>query len=134
MTALEFMSVTAYDCSSAALHEYLHSVSAVDDMQVVVVVGALRNDFKDLPGGKPEVRTPWFEVERKHSVSSVLEFGWRNEHEQPNAGESEQEFSVIMATFTGPRRKSLFPKAARPAVPCATYCYHAIHGSTVGHQ
>ena len=33
--------------------------------------------------------------------------------------------SVITATFTGPRRKSLFPKAARPAAPCATYCYHA---------
>ena len=33
---------------------------------------------------------------------------------------------VITATFTGPRRKSLFPKAARPAAPCATYCYHAI--------
>ena len=29
----------------------------------------------------------------------------------------------ITATFTGPRRKSLFPKAARPAAPCATYCY-----------
>ena len=25
----------------------------------------------------------------------------------------------------GPRRTSLFPKAARPAAPCATYCYHA---------
>ena len=34
-------------------------------------------------------------------------------------------FSVITATFTRPRRKSLFPKAARPAAPCATYCYHA---------
>ena len=34
--------------------------------------------------------------------------------------------SVITATFTGPRRprrKSLFPKAARLAAPCATYCY-----------
>ena len=30
------------------------------------------------------------------------------------------------ATFTGPRRKPLFPKAARPAAPCATYCYAAI--------
>ena len=29
------------------------------------------------------------------------------------------------STFTGPRRKSLFPKAARPAAPCATYCYVA---------
>ena len=36
------------------------------------------------------------------------------------------DFSVITATFTGPRRKSLFPKVARPAAPCATYCYHAI--------
>ena len=34
--------------------------------------------------------------------------------------------SQIMSTFTGPRRKSLFPKAARPASPCATYRYHAI--------
>ena len=33
--------------------------------------------------------------------------------------------SVITATFTGPRRTTLFPKAARPAAPCATYCYHA---------
>ena len=33
--------------------------------------------------------------------------------------------SGITATITGPRRKSLFPEAARPAVPCATYCYHA---------
>ena len=33
--------------------------------------------------------------------------------------------SDITATFTGPRRKSMFPKAARPAAPCATYCYHA---------
>ena len=32
---------------------------------------------------------------------------------------------VITATFTGPRQTSLFPKAARPAAPCATYCYHA---------
>ena len=32
---------------------------------------------------------------------------------------------MITLTFTGPRRKSLFPKAARPAAPCATYCYHA---------
>ena len=32
---------------------------------------------------------------------------------------------LITATFTGPRRKTLFPKAARPAAPCATYCYHA---------
>ena len=31
--------------------------------------------------------------------------------------------SRITATFTGPRRTSLFPKAARPAAPCATYCY-----------
>ena len=30
------------------------------------------------------------------------------------------------ATFTGPRRKSLFSKPTRPAAPCATYCYHAI--------
>ena len=34
--------------------------------------------------------------------------------------------SVITATFTGPRRKSMLPKAARPAAPCATYCYAAI--------
>ena len=34
--------------------------------------------------------------------------------------------SVITATFTGPRQTSLFPKAARPAAPCATYCYHAV--------
>ena len=34
--------------------------------------------------------------------------------------------SVITSTFTGPRRNSLFPKAARPAAPCATHCYHAI--------
>ena len=33
---------------------------------------------------------------------------------------------MITATFTGPRRKSVFPKAARPAAPCATYCYHAV--------
>ena len=33
--------------------------------------------------------------------------------------------SPITATFTGPRQTSLFPKAARPAAPCATYCYHA---------
>ena len=33
--------------------------------------------------------------------------------------------SVITATFTGPRQTSLFPKAARPAAPCATYCCHA---------
>jgi hypothetical protein len=38
--------------------------------------------------------------------------------------------SWITATFTGPRRKSLFPKAARPAAPCATYCYHAVCGLT----
>ena len=31
----------------------------------------------------------------------------------------------ITATFTGPRQTSLLPKAARPAAPCATYCYHA---------
>ena len=31
--------------------------------------------------------------------------------------------SGITSTFTGPRRKSLCPKAARPAAPCATYCY-----------
>ena len=30
---------------------------------------------------------------------------------------------LITATFTGPRQTSLFPKAARPAAPCATYCY-----------
>ena len=30
---------------------------------------------------------------------------------------------MITATFTGPRQTSLFPKAARPAAPCATYCY-----------
>ena len=36
--------------------------------------------------------------------------------------------SRITATFTGPRQKSLFPKAARPAAPCATYCYHASGG------
>ena len=35
-------------------------------------------------------------------------------------------FSVITATFTGPRQTSLFPKAARAAAPCATYCYHAV--------
>ena len=29
----------------------------------------------------------------------------------------------ITSTFTGPRQTSLFPKAARPAAPCATYCY-----------
>ena len=29
----------------------------------------------------------------------------------------------LTSTFTGPRRKSLFPKSARPAAPCATYCY-----------
>ena len=29
----------------------------------------------------------------------------------------------ITATFTGPRQTSFFPKAARPAAPCATYCY-----------
>ena len=41
-------------------------------------------------------------------------------------GESSSEaLRWITATFTGPRRKSLFPKAARPAAPCATYCYHA---------
>ena len=34
--------------------------------------------------------------------------------------------SVITATFTGPRQTSMLPKAARPAAPCATYCYHAI--------
>ena len=34
--------------------------------------------------------------------------------------------SVITATFTGPRRTPMFPKAARPAAPCATYCYHAV--------
>ena len=34
--------------------------------------------------------------------------------------------SVITATFAGPRQTSLFPKAARPAAPCATYCYHAV--------
>ena len=33
--------------------------------------------------------------------------------------------SVITATFTGPRRKPLFPKAPRPAAPCATHCYPA---------
>ena len=33
--------------------------------------------------------------------------------------------SQITATFTGPRQTSLFPKAARPAAPCATHCYHA---------
>ena len=33
---------------------------------------------------------------------------------------------MITETFTGPRRTSLFPKAARPAAPCATYCYHAL--------
>ena len=35
---------------------------------------------------------------------------------------------MITATFTGPRRKSLFPKAARPAAPCATYCYAGVRG------
>ena len=40
--------------------------------------------------------------------------------------ETRNDSSGITATFTGPRRKSLFPKAARPAAPCATYCYHAI--------
>ena len=34
-------------------------------------------------------------------------------------------FRRITATSTGPRQPSLFPKAARPAAPCATYCYHA---------
>ena len=34
--------------------------------------------------------------------------------------------SVITATFTGPRQTSMLPKAARPAAPCATYCYHAM--------
>ena len=29
----------------------------------------------------------------------------------------------ITATFTGPRQTSMLPKAARPAAPCATYCY-----------
>ena len=29
--------------------------------------------------------------------------------------------------------KLLFPKAARPAAPCATYCYHAICGLPLGH-
>ena len=32
----------------------------------------------------------------------------------------------ITSTFTGPRQTSLFPKAARPVAPCATYCYHAV--------
>ena len=39
--------------------------------------------------------------------------------------------SVITATFTGPRRKSLFPKAARPAATCATYCHHAVRDDSV---
>ena len=34
--------------------------------------------------------------------------------------------SVITATFTGRRQKSLFPIPARPAAPSATYCYHAV--------
>jgi len=34
--------------------------------------------------------------------------------------------SVITATFTGPRQTSMLPKAARPAAPCATYCYLAL--------
>ena len=36
---------------------------------------------------------------------------------------------MITSTSTGPRRKSLLPKAARPATPCATHCYHASAGS-----
>ena len=43
-------------------------------------------------------------------------------------------FKRITATFTGPRRKSLFPKAARPAAPCATYCYHAFPRRSVSSQ
>ena len=34
--------------------------------------------------------------------------------------------SQITATFTGPPEKSLLPKTAEPAAPCATYCYTAI--------
>ena len=41
------------------------------------------------------------------------------------------DLGVITATFTGPRRTSLVPKAARPAAPCATYCYSAISGRCV---
>ena len=39
--------------------------------------------------------------------------------------------SRITATFTGPRQTLLFPKAARPAAPCATYCYTATGFSLV---
>ena len=35
-------------------------------------------------------------------------------------------FSWIPLTLTGPLRKTLCPKAARPAAPCTTYCYHAV--------
>ena len=34
--------------------------------------------------------------------------------------------SRVTATFTGPRQISLFPKTARPAAPCATYCYASV--------
>ena len=49
----------------------------------------------------------------------------RNDYQRSNCLSHSTLISQITATFTGPRRKSLFPKAARPAVPCATYCYHA---------
>ena len=40
--------------------------------------------------------------------------------------------SRITARFTGPRRKSLFPKATRPGAPCATYCYLDGVGASIG--
>ena len=33
---------------------------------------------------------------------------------------------MITSTFTGPPEKSLLPKTAEPAAPCATYCYHGM--------
>ena len=39
---------------------------------------------------------------------------------------------MITARFAGSQRKTVFPKAARPAAPCATYCFPAsVRGSTV---
>ena len=42
--------------------------------------------------------------------------------------------SRITAAFTGPRRKSLIPKAALPAAPCASYCYTAAFALVVDCQ
>jgi hypothetical protein len=61
----------------------------------------------------------WIVKERRKNGLRFEALNLRNEWHDANS------LSGITATFTGTPEKTLLPKTAEPAAPCATYCYHA---------